>query len=112
MTSDGGPNAINLLHEIRGQLDPRVLAEPDVDQRDVGRQLLDELAALLRRARRADDRQTLAIEQELQALPEGLVVLNQYEAERRVRWGNAGNESPAQVCGISVPDQGTPQQAL
>ena len=51
---------------------------------DVGRQRLDQPAALGGGARAADDVAALALEQHLQALAERLVVFDQHEAQRHV----------------------------
>ena len=49
---------------------------------DVGRELLDELLALRGRPGGADDVAPLAAEQQLQPLPERLVVFDEDEAQR------------------------------
>ena len=64
------------------QGDAVVLAEADVDERDVGRELLDEPAALVGGARRADDVAALAVEQQLEALAQRLMVFDEDEAQR------------------------------
>ena len=68
-----------------GQRDAVVLAEPDVDQRDVGRERLDERAALGGRAGGADDVATLAAEEQLEPLAQRLVVFDEDETERHDR---------------------------
>ena len=60
---------------------PVVLAEPDVDQRDVGRERLDELLALGGRAGGADHVAPLAAEQQLEPLPERLVIFDEDKAK-------------------------------
>ena len=72
------------VDQLRGQLDARLLAEPDVDQRDVRVEPLDQLAALVRGARGAQHFDPVASEQQLEALAEGLVILDQHKAERHV----------------------------
>ena len=71
----------SLAEQPPGQVDPVVLAEPDVDERDVGREVLDELLALGGRAGRADDVAALAAEQQLEALAERLVIFDEDEAQ-------------------------------
>ena len=58
---------------------PGVLAEPDVDQRDVRGMALDQLAAFAGGARGADDLEALAAEQQLESFAQGLVIFDEYE---------------------------------
>ena len=73
---------------------PGLVAEPDVDQRDVGLESLDQLAALGRGARRADDLAALAAEQQLEPLAEGLMIFDEDEAR--------GTASHVSACDASV----------
>ena len=70
------------VEQRAGEVDPGLVAEPDVDQREVRRQALDQLAAVARRARRADHLEPLAAEQQLQSLAKGLVIFDENERER------------------------------
>ena len=78
------------------QVDAVVLAEADVDQRDVGRELLHELLALGRRARGADDVAALAAQQQLEALPQRLVIFDEDEAQGHSGvYIGTGHENPS-----------------
>ena len=70
------------VEQLAGQVDARLVAEPDVDQRDVGIEPLDQLAALARGPGRADDLEALAAEQQLEPFAEGLVIFDENEAKR------------------------------
>ena len=78
------------VEQLAGEVDARLVAEPDVDQRDVRLAPLDQLPALAGGARRADDLASLAAEQQLETFAEGLVVFDEDEARvarSRVRIG-------------------------
>ena len=68
------------VDQLRGQLDAALVAEADVDQRDVRVQALDQLTALGRRAGRAEHLDAVAAEQQLETLAEGLVIFDKNKA--------------------------------
>jgi hypothetical protein len=70
------------VEQLAGQFDAVVLAEADVDERDVGLELLDEPAALRGRPGGADDHAALAGEQQLEAVAECLVIFDENQSER------------------------------
>ena len=72
---------------------PELLAEADVHQRDVRRVTFDQFASFTGGARRADDLEALAAEQQLESLPQGLMILDEYERKRHEGLQLCGNSA-------------------
>ena len=69
------------VEQLAREVDPGLLAEPNVDQRNIGVEPLDQLAALAGGARRAHDFAAFAAQQQFETLSQGLVIFDEDEAQ-------------------------------
>ena len=79
---DGGRFAVRAVHQAVGNVEAALLAEADVDERQVGTKCLREPDRLVARSCNADDRDPFVLEQGPRFLAEARAIVDDQAAQR------------------------------